>query len=66
VAKLVDKQEPTPDEIQKNFDQTRDQLLEQRRSEAFSVFMSSLWDNYKKHGLIRINAKPQGPQMPGM
>jgi peptidyl-prolyl cis-trans isomerase D len=31
VAKLLDKQEPTADEIAKNFDQTRDQLLEQRR-----------------------------------
>ena len=28
VAKLVDKQEPTADEIAKNFDQTRDQILE--------------------------------------
>ena len=31
VAKITDKQEPSADEIAKNFDQTRDQLLDQRR-----------------------------------
>ncbi len=66
VAKIVDKQEPTPDEIQKNFDQTRDQILEQRRTEAFNVFANDLWNEYKKHGQIRINVKPKGEQLPGM
>jgi peptidyl-prolyl cis-trans isomerase D len=67
VAKLVDKQEPTADEIAKNFDQTRDQLLEQRRSDAFNVFMSSIVSDYKKNKRIRMNAKAQqGPQIPGM
>jgi peptidyl-prolyl cis-trans isomerase D len=63
VVKILDKQEPTADEIAKNFDQTRDQILEQKRNEAFSVFMSGVWDYYKKHNLIRMNAKPQ--QTPG-
>jgi peptidyl-prolyl cis-trans isomerase D len=63
VVKILDKQEPTADEFAKNFDQTRDQILEQKRNEAFSVFMSGVWDDYKKHNLIRINAKPQ--QTPG-
>ncbi|MFP5249513.1 MAG: peptidylprolyl isomerase [Acidobacteriota bacterium] len=66
VAKIVDKQEPTPDDIAKNFDATRDQLLDQQRQQAFSVFLSNLWDNYRKHNLVRINAKPNGPQAPGM
>ncbi len=61
VVKILDKQEPTADEIAKNFDQTRDQILEQKRNEAFSVFMSGVLDEYKKHNLIRINAKPQQP-----
>jgi peptidyl-prolyl cis-trans isomerase D len=63
VVKILDKQEPTADEIAKNFDQTRDQVLEQKRNEAFSVFMSGVWDYYKKHNLVRMNAKPQ--QTPG-
>jgi len=54
VAKLVDKQEPSADEIAKNFDATRDHLLEQRRSEAFNVFLSNLLNDYKKHNLIQI------------
>ncbi|HKN19799.1 MAG TPA: peptidylprolyl isomerase [Terracidiphilus sp.] len=63
VVKILDKQEPTADEIAKNFDQMRDQILAQKRNEAFSVFMSGVWDDYKKHNLIRFNAKPQ--QKPG-
>lgn len=65
VAKLVDKQEPTADEIQKNFDQMRDQMLEQRRNDAFQVFASNVINDYKKHKLVQINAKPQSPQLPG-
>ncbi len=65
VVKIDDKQEPTPDEIAKNSDRMRDQLLDQRRNEAFSVFVSGVWDDYKKHRLVVINAKPQGPQAPG-
>jgi peptidyl-prolyl cis-trans isomerase D len=66
VAKLVDKQEPTAEEIQKNFDETRDQLLEERRAEAFNVFMSGVLNDYKKRNLIRINAKAKTPNLPGM
>ena len=57
VAKLLDKQEPTPQDIQKNFDLTRDQILDQRRSEAFQLFASNVTADYKKHNRIRINTK---------
>ena len=67
VAKILDKQEPTPDEIAKSFDQTRDQILEQRRSDAFNVFLSGIMADYDKNKRIRLNAKAQqGPQIPGM
>jgi len=66
VVKIVDKQEPTDAEIQQNFDQTRDQILDERRSDAFNIFLSGVMDEYKKHNLIRINAKNEGPQLPGM
>jgi peptidyl-prolyl cis-trans isomerase D len=66
VAKLVDKQEPTADDIAKNFDQHKDQILEERRSEAFSVFLSGVMDDYKKNKRIKTNPKAQqGPQIPG-
>jgi peptidyl-prolyl cis-trans isomerase D len=67
VAKIVDKQEPTAAEIASNFDQTRDQLLEQRRQDAFSVFLSGVMDDYKKNKRIRMSAKAKapGPEIPG-
>jgi peptidyl-prolyl cis-trans isomerase D len=66
VAKIVDKEQPSDDEIQKNFDQTRDQILDERRNDAFSIFLSGVMNDYKKHKLIQENAKTQGPQVPGM
>jgi peptidyl-prolyl cis-trans isomerase D len=66
VVKLLDKQEPSADEISKNFDQTRDQILAERRNEAFSVFMSGVLSDYKKHNRIKLNAKAKGPEVPGM
>ncbi len=64
VAKLLEKQEPTADEIAKALDVTRDQMLEQRRAEAFNVFASNVINYYKKHNLVQINAKAQ-TQLPG-
>jgi len=66
VAKILDKQQPSADEIAKNFDQTREQLLDQRRGEAFSVFASNILDDYKKNKRIRINTKQQTPNPQGM
>jgi peptidyl-prolyl cis-trans isomerase D len=61
VAKILDKQEPTADEITKNLDQTRDGILERRRADAFNVFLGSIMDDYKKHNRIQIpKAKNQG------
>ncbi len=64
VAKIVDKQEPSPEEILKSFDQTRDQILEQRRSEAFNVFLNSILDDYKKQKRILMNAKAKSEEVP--
>ena len=61
VAKIVDKQEPTADEIAKNFDQTKDQILEQRRSDAFNLFLNNVMNDYKKHKRIQMSkARAQG------
>jgi peptidyl-prolyl cis-trans isomerase D len=65
VAKIVDKQEPTADETAKNLDQTREQILEQRREEAFGIFVSSTEDRYKKAKLIQVNAKAAKEPLPG-
>ncbi len=65
VAKLVDKQQPNADEIAKNFDQTRETLLNQRRDEMFEVFVTNLVDQYQKQGRIHMNAKTQSALAPG-
>ncbi len=65
VVKILDKQEPTAAEIAKNLDQTKDQILNQRRGEAFSVFLSNLMEDYKKHNRIQI-LKQKEPAIPGM
>ena len=65
VAKLVDKQQPTSDEIAKNFDQTRETLANQRRDEMFEVFVTNLVDQYQKQGRIHMNTKTQSALSPG-
>jgi peptidyl-prolyl cis-trans isomerase D len=63
VVKIVDKQQPTSDDIAKNFDHTREALLDQRREQAFGVFVTSLQETYEKQGRVRMNRKAQ--QTPG-
>jgi len=60
VAKLLEKHEPTADEIAKNLDQSRDQMIARRQDDAFNVFMSTILNDYKKHNRIRMNAKAKG------
>ncbi len=62
VAKILDKQEPTADEIQKSFDQTKEEMLHQRQDEAFQLFVAKISDDYKKQNRIRINAKATAPE----
>ena len=57
VVKILDKQVPTADEIQKNFDQTRDSLVTEQRTEAFDLFANDVWNNFLKHKLIQMNTK---------
>jgi peptidyl-prolyl cis-trans isomerase D len=65
VAKILDKQQPTTDEIAKNLDQTRETLLNQRRDQMFEVFVTNLVDQYQKQGRIHVNAKTQSALTPG-
>ena len=59
VAKMLDKQTPSADDVAKNLDETKQQLLGQRREEAFAVFVTSLTDKYQKEGRIRMNRKAE-------
>jgi peptidyl-prolyl cis-trans isomerase D len=66
VAKIDDKQEPSTDEIAKNFDTTKEALLNQRREQMFEVFVTSLTDRYQKAGGIHMNKRAQSGLMQGM
>jgi peptidyl-prolyl cis-trans isomerase D len=57
VLQLTDKQEPSAEEIAKNFDATKEKLLDQQRQEAFSVFVGALMDRYEKAGAIAYSKK---------
>ena len=65
VAKIVDKQEPTPAEMARNLDQTREAMLQQQRQQAFSVFVSNVMNDYQRHRLIQMGKQP-GPNDQGM
>jgi peptidyl-prolyl cis-trans isomerase D len=56
VLELTDKQEPTAEDIAKNFEQTKDQMLEERQEQVFQVYLGTLFDKYKKAGAIRMKA----------
>jgi peptidyl-prolyl cis-trans isomerase D len=66
VAKIVEKQEPSADETAKNFDATREQLLNERREQMFAVFVTALTDRYQKQGGIRMNKRAQTALPQGM
>ncbi|MFT4113847.1 peptidylprolyl isomerase [Silvibacterium sp.] len=65
VAKLTDKQLPSNEEVTKNFETTRDALLEQRREEMFQVFASNLTQQYTKDRRIYTSKKAQQANLPG-
>jgi peptidyl-prolyl cis-trans isomerase D len=57
VLQLTDKQEPTPDDIAKNLDATKEKLLDQQRQESFGVFVDSMMSRYEKSGAIAYSKK---------
>ena len=62
VLVVTDRQEPDAQEIAKNFNQTRDQLLNNQREEIFRVYLGNVTDKYQKSGAIRLakRASPAG------
>jgi peptidyl-prolyl cis-trans isomerase D len=58
VLEVTDKQQPSAEDIAKNFNQTRNQMLNTRREEVFELYVGSLQQKYEKAGAIRMKAKP--------
>ncbi|MFC6647400.1 hypothetical protein ACFQBQ_17840 [Granulicella cerasi] len=61
VLQITDKQQPTDDDIAKNFAATKDKLLQQKQQEVFGIFAGDLMQKYEKGGAIVYSKK----QMPG-
>lgn len=61
VLSVVDKQEPTADEMAKGFNAARDQLLNDQHEEIFKVYLGTLSDQYEKKGAVRYTKKRPAP-----
>jgi peptidyl-prolyl cis-trans isomerase D len=61
VLSVVDKQEPTAEDIAKNFDTTREGLLNTQRDEIFRVYIGELTQKYEKGGAVRYSRKQPEP-----
>ena len=57
VLAVLDRQAPTDQEFAAKKDQIREQLLQQKQSEMFSLFLSDLRQSMEKSGKIKINQK---------
>ena len=64
VLTVTDKQEPATDEIAKNFNQTRNEMLNAKRQQIFNVYLGTLQQKYQKAGAIRIKAQATQPALP--
>jgi peptidyl-prolyl cis-trans isomerase D len=58
VLTVTDKQEPTEEDITKNFNATREKLLDQQREEIFRVYIGDLTQKYEKGGAVRLTKQP--------
>jgi peptidyl-prolyl cis-trans isomerase D len=64
VLSVIDKQEPSAEDIAKNFDQTREQLLNDQREEIFRVYVGNVTKKYEESGAVRYSKKQATPALP--
>jgi peptidyl-prolyl cis-trans isomerase D len=55
VLAIVQRQDPTAQEIAAGKDQVRDDLMQRKRGEAFNAFVTNLRQTMEKSGKIRVN-----------
>jgi peptidyl-prolyl cis-trans isomerase D len=63
VLSVVEKQEPTTEDIAKNFQQTREQLLNEQREQIFQVYVGNVTKKYEESGAVRYSKKST-PSLP--
>lgn len=57
VMALLDKQEPSADDVKKGLESAREQVLERKREEVLEVYVSNLITRMEKDGKIKRNKK---------
>jgi peptidyl-prolyl cis-trans isomerase D len=55
VMALLEKQEPSPDELKKGWDAAKESLLSQKRQELEGLYVQNLRERLEKEGKIKIN-----------
>jgi peptidyl-prolyl cis-trans isomerase D len=58
VAQIIDKQEPTPEDLAKNLPAAREKLLDQQRQQAFGVFAGTVMQRYQQQGGVIYSRQP--------
>ena len=61
VLSVQDKQEPTAEDIAKNFNATREKLLNEQHEEIFRVYIGELTQKYEKGGAVKYSQKQPAP-----
>jgi len=61
VLTVTEKQEPSTEDIAKNFATTKDQLLNDQHEEIFKVYLGNLTDTYTKKGAVKYAKKQPAP-----
>ncbi len=61
VLTVVDKQEPSAEDIAKNFAQTREQLLSAQHDELFRIYLGTVTDAYTKARAVRYSKRQPAP-----
>ena len=57
VIKVLELQEPSPEQAKQNWDTVKDTLLQQKRSQVEVLYLENLRDRLQKEGKIKINQK---------
>ena len=57
VLKILELQEPTPEQLKQGWDKAKEDLLEQKRQEFEGLYVENLRDRLEKEGKIKINKK---------
>jgi peptidyl-prolyl cis-trans isomerase D len=57
VIKLLELQEPSPEQVKQNWDNVKESLLQQKRNEIEGLYLENLRARLEKEGKVKINKK---------